>query len=80
VEPLDVTALGCFDDGDRADAFYLATAWKGEPGNRDPAEHSELAWVPLPEAAGLPMAPTTREALATLATLLASPPSLQPRS
>jgi 8-oxo-dGTP pyrophosphatase MutT (NUDIX family)/2'-5' RNA ligase len=79
VEPLDVTALGCFDDGDRADAFYLATAWKGEPGNRDPAEHSELAWVPLPRAAERPMAPTTREALARLATLLGSPASLHPR-
>jgi 8-oxo-dGTP pyrophosphatase MutT (NUDIX family)/2'-5' RNA ligase len=70
VEPLDVTALGCFDDGDRADAFYLATAWTGEPGNRDPAEHSELAWVPLPEAGERPMSPTTREALARLAILL----------
>jgi 8-oxo-dGTP pyrophosphatase MutT (NUDIX family)/2'-5' RNA ligase len=79
VEPLDVTALGCFDDGDRADAFYLATAWKGEPGNHDPAEHSELAWVPLPEAGQRPMSPTTREALARLATLLGSPGSLQPR-
>ena len=79
VEPLDVTALGCFHDGDRADAFYLATAWKGEPGNRDPAEHSELAWVPLPEAGQRPMAPTTREALARLAMLLGLPASLHPR-
>jgi 8-oxo-dGTP pyrophosphatase MutT (NUDIX family)/2'-5' RNA ligase len=79
VEPLDVTAIGCFDDGDRADAFYLATAWTGEPGNRDPAEHSELAWVPLPEAGERPMAPTTREALARLATLLGSPAWLHPR-
>jgi 8-oxo-dGTP pyrophosphatase MutT (NUDIX family)/2'-5' RNA ligase len=79
VEPLDVTAIGCFDDGDRADAFYLATAWTGEPANTDPAEHSELAWVPLPEAGELPMAPTTREALARLATLLGSPGSLHSR-
>jgi 8-oxo-dGTP pyrophosphatase MutT (NUDIX family)/2'-5' RNA ligase len=79
IEPLDVTAVGCFDDGDRADAFYLATAWKGEPGNRDPAEHSELAWVPLPLAGERPMAPTTREALARLATLLGLPASLHPR-
>jgi 8-oxo-dGTP pyrophosphatase MutT (NUDIX family)/2'-5' RNA ligase len=79
IEPLDVTAIGCFDDGDRADAFYMATAWKGEPSNRDPAEHSELTWVPLPRAAERPMAPTTREALVRLATLLASPVSLQPR-
>jgi 8-oxo-dGTP pyrophosphatase MutT (NUDIX family) len=79
VEPLDVTALGCFDDGDRADAFYLASAWKGEPRNREPAEHSELAWVPLRRATELPMAPTTREALARLATVLRSPSWLHPR-
>jgi 8-oxo-dGTP pyrophosphatase MutT (NUDIX family)/2'-5' RNA ligase len=79
VEPLDVTAVGCFDDGDRADAFFAATAWTGELGNRDPDEHSELAWVPLPEAGERPMAPTTREALARLATLLASPGWLHPR-
>jgi 8-oxo-dGTP pyrophosphatase MutT (NUDIX family)/2'-5' RNA ligase len=79
IEPLDVTALGCFDDGDRADAFYLATAWKGEPGNRDTTEHSELVWVPLPRAAERPMAPTTREALARLAILLGLPGSLHPR-
>jgi 8-oxo-dGTP pyrophosphatase MutT (NUDIX family)/2'-5' RNA ligase len=79
VEPLDVTALGCFDDGDRADAFYVATAWKGEPSNRDPAEHSELAWVPLRRAAERPMAPTTREALARLVALLGSPAWLHPR-
>jgi len=79
IEPLDVTALGCFDDGDRADAFYVATAWKGEPSNREPAEHSELAWVPLHRAAERPMAPTTREALVRLAALLGSPASLHPR-
>jgi 8-oxo-dGTP pyrophosphatase MutT (NUDIX family)/2'-5' RNA ligase len=79
VEPLDLTALGCFDDGERADAFYLATAWKGEPGNREPGEHSELAWVPLHQAAERPMAPTTREALARLAALLGSGGSLHPR-
>jgi 8-oxo-dGTP pyrophosphatase MutT (NUDIX family)/2'-5' RNA ligase len=79
VEPLDLTALGCFDDGERADAFYLATAWKGEPSNREPAEHSELAWVPLHRAAERPMAPTTREALARLAALLGSGGSLHPR-
>jgi 8-oxo-dGTP pyrophosphatase MutT (NUDIX family)/2'-5' RNA ligase len=79
IEPLDVTALGCFDDGDRADAFYLATAWKGEPANREPSEHVELAWVPLYEAAGRPLAPTTRRALARLAGLAGLPPSLHPR-
>jgi 8-oxo-dGTP diphosphatase len=79
IEPLDVTALGCFDDGDRADAFYLATAWKGEPSNREPAEHTELTWVPLRRAAELPMAPTTREALGRLASVFGSPPWLHPR-
>jgi 2'-5' RNA ligase/8-oxo-dGTP pyrophosphatase MutT (NUDIX family) len=79
VEPLDVTALGCFHDGDRADAFYLATAWKGAPSNREPAEHSELAWVPLRHAAERPMAPTTREALVRLATLLELPAALHRR-
>ena len=79
IEPLDVTALGCFDDGDRADAFYVASAWKGEPSNREPAEHSELAWVPLRQAAELPMAPTTGEALARLAAVVGSPPWLHPR-
>ena len=52
IEPLDLTALGCFHDGDRADAYYLATAWKGRPSNREPSEHSELDWVPLPRPPG----------------------------
>jgi 8-oxo-dGTP pyrophosphatase MutT (NUDIX family)/2'-5' RNA ligase len=73
IEPLDLTALGCFDDGDRADAFYVASAWNGEPSNREPAEHSELAWVPLRRAAELPMAPATREALVRLASVLRAP-------
>jgi 2'-5' RNA ligase/8-oxo-dGTP pyrophosphatase MutT (NUDIX family) len=76
VEPLDLTALGCFHDGDRADAWFLATAWKGRAENREPSEHSELAWVPLHEAAGRPLTPTTRAALARLAALLATPGSL----
>jgi 8-oxo-dGTP pyrophosphatase MutT (NUDIX family) len=79
IEPLDVTALGCFDDGDRADAFYVAAAWKGDPSNNEPAEHTELAWVPLRRAAELPMAPTTREALVRLAAVVGSPPWLHPR-
>ena len=29
IEPLDLTALGCFHDGERADAYFLVTAWKG---------------------------------------------------
>ena len=72
VEPLDLTALGCFDDGERADAWFLATAWKGTPRNLEPTEHSQLDWVPLHAAAGLPRTPTTRAAGARLAALLAS--------
>ena len=78
IEPLDLTALGCFHDGDRADAYYLATAWKGRPSNREPSEHSELDWVPLQEAAGLPLTPTTRAALARLAAMLATGHRLHP--
>jgi 2'-5' RNA ligase/8-oxo-dGTP pyrophosphatase MutT (NUDIX family) len=63
VEPLDLVALGCFSDGERAEAFYLATAWRGEPRNAEPEEHSELAWMPLWEAAGQRLTPTTRAAL-----------------
>jgi 8-oxo-dGTP pyrophosphatase MutT (NUDIX family)/2'-5' RNA ligase len=72
VEPLDLTALGCFHDGERADAWFLATAWRGEPANREPSEHSELAWVPLHETAGRPLTPTTRAAVTRLAALLAT--------
>ena len=79
VEPLDLTALGCFDDGERADAWFLATAWKGTPRNLEPTEHSQLDWVPLHAAAGLPLTPTTRAAVARLAALLASGRRLHPR-
>jgi 8-oxo-dGTP pyrophosphatase MutT (NUDIX family)/2'-5' RNA ligase len=72
IEPLDLTALGCFHDGERADAYYLVTAWKGRPSNRAPAEHSELEWVPLHSAAGRPLTPTTRAAVARLAATLAA--------
>ena len=72
IEPLDLTALGCFDDGERADAWFLATAWKGTPRNLEPTEHSQLDWVPLHAAGGLPLTPTTRAAVARLAALLAS--------
>ena len=72
IEPLDLTALGCFDDGERADAWFLATAWKGTPRNLEPTEHSQLDWVSLHAAAGLPLTPTTRAAVARLAALLAS--------
>jgi hypothetical protein len=44
----------------------VATAWKGVPRNQEPAEHSELAWVPLHQAAERPLTPTTRQALARL--------------
>jgi 8-oxo-dGTP pyrophosphatase MutT (NUDIX family)/2'-5' RNA ligase len=72
VEPLDPTALGCFHDGERADAWFLVTAWKGRPSNREPSEHSELDWVPLHEAAERPLTPTTRAAVARLAAMLAT--------
>ena len=72
IEPLDLTALGCFHDGERADAWFLATAWKGRPRNQEPAEHSELDWAPLYAAAGRPLTPTTRAAVARLAAMLAS--------
>jgi 8-oxo-dGTP pyrophosphatase MutT (NUDIX family)/2'-5' RNA ligase len=78
IEPLDLTALGCFHDGDRADAYYLATAWQGRPSNREPSEHSELDWVPLHEAAGRPLTPTTRAAVARLAAMLATRRRLHP--
>jgi 8-oxo-dGTP pyrophosphatase MutT (NUDIX family)/2'-5' RNA ligase len=72
VEPLDLTALGCFHDGDRADAYFLATAWKGRPSNQEPSEHSRLGWLGLQEAAERPLTPTTRAAVARLAAMLAS--------
>ena len=72
VEPLDLTALGCFHDGERADAYYLATAWKGRPHNLEPSEHSQLDWLALHEAARRPLTPTTRAALARLGAVLAS--------
>jgi 8-oxo-dGTP pyrophosphatase MutT (NUDIX family)/2'-5' RNA ligase len=76
IEPLDPTALGCFHDGERADAYFLVTAWKGEPANREPSEHSELDWVPLHEAGRRPLTPTARAAVARLAAVLASGPRL----
>ena len=78
VEPLDPTALGCFHDGDRADAYFLATAWKGRPRNREPSEHSELDWVALHQAAERALTPTTRAAVARLAAMLASGQRLHP--
>ncbi|HZD02183.1 MAG TPA: 2'-5' RNA ligase family protein [Actinomycetes bacterium] len=70
VEPLGAAPLGCFHDGERADAFYLATAWRGEASNQDLHEHSRLEWMALERMAGLPLAPTTRRALARLLEVL----------
>jgi 8-oxo-dGTP pyrophosphatase MutT (NUDIX family)/2'-5' RNA ligase len=70
VEPLAAAPLGCFHDGQRADAYYLATEWRGEPGNRDLQEHLRLEWVPLETATELPLPPTTRRALARLLDVL----------
>jgi 8-oxo-dGTP pyrophosphatase MutT (NUDIX family)/2'-5' RNA ligase len=79
IEPLDLTALGCFHDGDRADAWFLATAWKGEARNREPSEHSEVEWVALHQAAERPLTPTTRAAVVRLAAMLAARRRLHPR-
>ena len=70
VEPLAAAPLGCFHDGERADAFYLATEWRGEPGNHDREEHLRLEWVPLESATELPLVPTTRRALGRLLEVL----------
>ena len=66
VEPLDAAPLGAFHDGERADAFYVTTSWRGEARNCDPAEHSELRWLSLDEALQVPLAPSTRQALLRL--------------
>jgi 8-oxo-dGTP pyrophosphatase MutT (NUDIX family)/2'-5' RNA ligase len=70
VEPLDVAPLGCFHDGDRADAFFVATSWRGEIRNTEPDEHARLEWVLLDEASARAMAPTTRRALSRLIEVL----------
>jgi len=70
VEPLGAAPLGCFHDGERADAFYLATAWRGDPRNQDVEEHSRLEWVTLEATAELSLAPTTRRALTRLLAVL----------
>jgi 8-oxo-dGTP pyrophosphatase MutT (NUDIX family)/2'-5' RNA ligase len=72
IEPLELASLGCFHDGERADAWFVSTAWKGTPRNLEPTEHSELDWVALHAAGELPLTPTTRAAVARLAALLAS--------
>lgn len=69
VEPLNVQALGCYHDGERADAWYVATGWRGEPTNTDPEEHSLVEWVPLGEALERELTPTARRAVAELVEL-----------
>jgi len=66
VEPLDIASLGCFDDGERADAYFVATTWRGEPHNESPDEHIRLEWVPMDEALRRSMPPTVRRALVRL--------------
>jgi 8-oxo-dGTP pyrophosphatase MutT (NUDIX family)/2'-5' RNA ligase len=70
VEPLAAAPLGCFHDGERADGFYLATEWRGEVRNVDRQEHDRLEWVTLSDAVDLPLAATTRRALARLLDVL----------
>ena len=70
VAPLDLAPLGCFHDGERADAYYMATAWQGEPRNAQPSEHARLEWVPLGDAPARQLPPTTRRALTRLLELL----------
>ena len=70
VEPLGACPLGCFDDGERADAFFLATEWSGEVRNADRVEHDRLEWVRISEAGERPLTATTRRALARLLDVL----------
>jgi 2'-5' RNA ligase/8-oxo-dGTP pyrophosphatase MutT (NUDIX family) len=70
VEPLDLAPLGCFHDGERADAFFVATAWRGQVRNTEPSEHARLEWVPLDRVLDRAMAPTTRAALRRLLEVL----------
>jgi 2'-5' RNA ligase/8-oxo-dGTP pyrophosphatase MutT (NUDIX family) len=66
VEPLDVTAIGCFDDGTRADAVWAAATWRGEIVNAAPEEHDLLEWVPLGQVGERPLVPAVRAALVRL--------------
>ncbi len=36
--------------------LYLVTAWDGTPANRQLEEHSQIGWLSLAQAAGLPLA------------------------
>ena len=66
VEPLDPAPLGCFFDGERADAYFVARSWRGRVANTAPAEHSRLEWLPLPLALDRPLPPSARHALLLL--------------
>jgi mutator protein MutT len=47
-------------DGEPADELiahvYLVHAWTGRPVNRQPEEHSQIAWLTLSQAVALPLA------------------------
>jgi len=72
VEPLDIATLGCWHDGERADAYYLCTEWHGRPRNADPGEHTRIEWVPIDAALARTTPPSTRAALLRLTTLIGS--------
>ena len=72
VEPLDLATLGCWHDGERADAYYTCTGWRGRPRNAAPAEHTRLEWLTPAELAGRAMPPSARAAVLRLATLIGS--------
>lgn len=53
---------------------WLVTAWDGEPVNRAPKEHDEIAWFDLREAASVPLShPGYGEIFLDLAARLPSP-------
>jgi 8-oxo-dGTP pyrophosphatase MutT (NUDIX family)/2'-5' RNA ligase len=72
VEPLDLATLGCWHDGERADAYYTCTGWLGRPRNAAPAEHTRLEWLTPADAAGRAMPPSARVALLRLGALIGS--------
>lgn len=58
----------CVPDGAGREAplrlhLYAVTAWEGTPHNRQPAEHTEVAWFPLEAACGLDLAHPSYPAL-----------------
>jgi 2'-5' RNA ligase/ADP-ribose pyrophosphatase YjhB (NUDIX family) len=72
VEPLEIATLGCWHDGERADAYYLCTRWKGRPRNADPSEHTRLEWVPIDAALARTLPPSTKAALLRLRAVIGS--------